>query len=462
MLKSSRIQLVKITESDISQEYLDNLNDVFYLKFSRNSKIAHTSTTQAQYISEINSSNNLFFGISSYAENKLIGTVNCYINFNTMTLNLGILVFKNYANQGYATEALKILVSYLNQEFPGMTMVIGLSKSNMGMQKVARNLNFEVSPALDDVDCSYIKFVRKIPIMNYLNSPYVPQFILNAKKIGVAANDAGGAEQIVWLLKNLECYASAYISGPAIKIFNQGQINFNKISNLEFLNDFDLIITGSGWMTDLEKETIKFANQRSIPCITILDNWVNYLARFGENQLFYPNILAVTNCQALLMAQKIFPNKLVWHLPDFQLKYYQNLISKDDTDSKNLLVIAEPTMIENELSNVSIEDFERLITSAISIKTEENLEKVFVRPHPSQEDNILFDQILEKFSEEIEVLNNTALIDDLKNSKIVIGINSYVLYIAALSGIKTYSLFSGKNYHWTNLFSQISSIPELP
>jgi hypothetical protein len=290
----------------------------------------------------------------------------------------------------------------------------------------------------------------------------VPQFILNAKKIGVAANDAGGAEQVVWLLKNLECCASAYISGPAIKIFNQGQTNFNRISNLEFLSDFDLIITGSGWMTDLEKETIKFANQRNIPCITILDNWVNYLTRFGENQLFYPNILAVTNYQALLMAQKTFPNKLIWHLPDFQLDYYQKSISKDDTDSKNILVIAEPTIIENQLSNVSIEDFDRLITSAISIKVEENLEKILVRPHPSQEKNILFDQILEKFSEEIEVLNNTILIDDLKNSKIVIGINSYVLYIAALSGIKTYSLFSGKNYHWTNLFPQISSIPELP
>ena len=462
MIKSSRIQLVKITESDISKEYLDNLNDVFYLKFSRNSKITHTSITQAQYISDINSSNNLFFGIRSYAENKLIGTINCYINFNTITLNLGFLIFKNYANQGYATEALKILVSYLSHEFPGMTMVIGSSKSNMGMQKVARNLDFEVSPALGDVDHSYMKFVRKIPIMNSFNSPYVPQFIVNAKKIGVAANDAGGAEQVVWLLKNLECCASAYITGPAIKIFNQGQINFNKISNLEFLNDFDLIITGSGWMTDLEKETIKFANQRNIPCITILDNWVNYLTRFGENQLFYPNILAVTNYQALLMAQKTFPNKLIWHLPDFQLEYYQKSISKDDTDSKNILVIAEPTIIENQLSNVSVEDFERLITSAISIRSEENLEKILVRPHPSQEKNILFDQILEKFSEEIEVLNNTILIDDLKNSKIVIGINSYVLYIAALSGIKTYSLFSGKNHHWTNLFSQISSIPELP
>ena len=462
MLKSSRIQLVKITESDISQEYLDNLNDISYPKFSRNSKITHTRTTQAQYISEINSSNNLFFGIRISAENKLIGTINCYINFSTMTLNLGFLVFKNYANQGYATEALKILVSYLSQEFPGMTMVIESNKSNLGMQKVARNLNFEVSLALGDVDHSNMKFMRKIPIMDSLNRPHVPQFILNAKKIGVAANDAGGADQVVWLLKNLACCASAYISGPAIKIFNQGQINFNEISNLEFLNDSDIIITGSGWMTDLEKETIKFANQRNIPCITILDNWVNYLARFGENQLFYPNILAVTNYQALSMAQKIFPNKLIWHLPDFQLEYYRKSISRDDTNSKNILVIAEPTMIENELSNVSIEDFDRLITSAISIKAEENLEKILIRPHPSQEKNILFDQILEKFSEEIEVLTSTILIEDLKNSKIVIGINSHVLYIAALSGIKTYSIFAGKNYHWTKLFPQISSIPELP
>ena len=119
-------------------------------------------------------------------------------------------------------------------------------------------------------------------------------------------------------------------------------------------------------------------------------------------------------------------------------------------------------MIENELSTVSIEDFDRLITSAISIKAEENLEKILIRPHPSQEKNILFDQILEKFSEEIEVLTSTILIEDLKNSKIVIGINSHVLYIAALSGIKTYSIFAGKNYHWTKLFPQISSIPELP
>ena len=458
MLKSDRIQLVSITESDISQEYLNTLNDSNYLKFSRNSSLLHDKFTQAKYIFEINASNNLFFGIKTVSETELVGTVNCFIDFQQMTLNLGFLIFRKHANKGYATETLEIFLAYLSHEFPGMTVVIGASIQNMAMQKVAKKFDFELSHDLEENYDSYIRFIKKIPKLNSSSIPFVPQYILNAKKIGIAANDAGGAEQVAWLLKNLNQYASAYISGPAIKVFEQVQVNIENIRNLNHLNESNLIITGSGWMSNLEKESIKFANKKKITCVTILDNWVNYLTRFSGDPEFIPMILAVTNHHALLKAHQLFPDKLVWLLPDFQLMHYQNSISRNKVTCSDVLVISEPIFSENPNSDVSIEDLERLIVSAISLKDESALKNVTVRAHPSQVDNTFFSQILEKFPGEISVSYGTTLLDDLKKSKIVIGINSYALYISAMCGIKTYSVFSGKNYHWTNSGFKISRI----
>jgi RimJ/RimL family protein N-acetyltransferase len=219
MIYNSRIVLSRLIESDVSDEYLATLNDAEYMKYSRNSAFNHDLSSQVQYISEFKQSNNLLFGIKNVEDQKLLGTINCYIDFSRMTLNLGFLIFKNQQGKGYASMALEILIPYLEQQFPGMCAVIGSNRDNLAMHHVAKKLHFQIESQDSQDGNVNLKFFRKFSKVSSANQPFVPDFVFNAERIGVAAYDAGGAEQISWLLQNIPQKVLAYVDGPAKSIF---------------------------------------------------------------------------------------------------------------------------------------------------------------------------------------------------------------------------------------------------
>ena len=460
MLKLNRICLSELGKLDISKEYLNTLNDKEYMRFSRNAEKTHSELSQLNYISEFNDSRNMLLGIRKIRDNELIGTINCFINFDIMQLDIGLLIFKAFAQHKYGQEALMIFCTYLEKEFPGMTIVIGTSKENIAMQKVAKSLDFEILASSDIESNDYIKFIRNNSKFDSNVSPFIPKIVMNAKKIGVACNDAGGAEQIVWLLRNLKQKPYALIDGPASMIFRNSQISFTQVESLDELRGCDLIITGSGWMTDLERKVIKFANQMKITNLTILDHWVNYLERFSVSEECYPQILAVTNYQALSIAKEKFASKLIYLLPDFQIKHYKELLQETESSSNNILIISEPTNLENSLSSITSTDLEKLYRFANLIKSDKGFGDIILRLHPSLISDESFKQFSLRILPEIKFSIGTDLISDLLKSKIVIGLSSYALYISAKCGIDTYSLFSGLPNHWSNLHPEIRNLSD--
>ena len=458
MIASSRISLTVLLESDVSEEYLETLNDSEYMRYSRNSNFAHTLSSQVQYIADFRLSNNLLFAIKNVEDGKLLGSINCYVDFSKMTLNLGFLIFKNHQRKGYASEALASLIPYLEGQFPGMTLMIGSNKENFAMHKVAKKLNFQMGCSnAPDVNPN-VQFFRKIPKLDSSSPPAIPDFILNARSIGVAAHDAGGAEQISWLLRNLPQNVLAYIDGPAKQIFKNSEISFERVDQLSELMECGLIITGSGWMSQLEVTTIKEAKLRDIPCITVLDHWVNYLERFGEDGESQPQILAVTNSIALQMAQEKFPNGVVWLLPDFQIESYQEAVRHVKAFPDCVLILLEPTSSSNSIFAINNEVIENLIESAISLKRIRGLSSVVIRSHPSQMIDPSLADKLKRFPGEIEISNTSSLLEDLKVSEVVLGLSSYALYISSQCGIATHSYFASRTGHWTNYFPKILEV----
>lgn len=457
MIGSIRITLTPLHKFDVSAEYLETLNDSEYMKYSRNSNFRHTVDSQVQYIVDFMLSNNLLFGIKNNKDGKLLGSINCYINFSSMTLNLGFLIFKNYQGMGLASEALELLVRYLESQFPGMTAVIGSNKGNFAMHEVAKKHNFQIESDDSQNIGLNLRFIRKFPKLDFDSLPRIPDFVLNAKRIGIAANDAGGAEQISWLLRNLPQKVLAYTDGPAKRIFENLEISFDRVNHLNDILECDLVITGSGWMSKLEVSAIREAKLRDIPCITVLDHWVNYVERFGEDEISRPQILAVTNSVALQIAQEKFPNKVVWLLPDFQIENYQEVIKQVKNAPTSALILLEPTSTSNAIFAIDNTVIEDLIESAISLKRAMGLSTVIIRPHPSQLDNPRLDNMLKDFPLEIQI-SNASLLEDLKVSEVVLGFSSYALYISSECGISTHSYFAGKIGHWTNFFPKILAI----
>ena len=461
MIGSSRIILGDLLSSDVSEEYLETLNDSEYMKYSRNSSFAHTPSSQVQYISDFAFSNDLLFGIKSVENGKLLGTINCYIDFSKMTLDLGFLIFKNERGRGYASEALSLLIPYLEVQFPGMTAIIGSNKHNVAMHEVAKKFNFQVESENGEEFGTNLRFVRIFPKLNSLSVPVIPDFILNAKRIGVAAHDAGGAEQISWLLRNLPQKVRAFIDGPAKRIFKNSGIMFERVDLLSEIMDCDLVITGSGWMSQLEVTAISQAKLREIPCVTVLDHWVNYLERFGGDGGSQPQILAVTNSVALQIAQEKFPNKVVWLLPDFQIVGYREAMNHVKRAPNSALILLEPNASSNSMFSINDELIENLVESAISLKRVRGLRSVVIRLHPSQVDDQLLATKLKEFLGEVEISKSALLLEDLEISAVVLGLSSYALYISVMCGIDTYSSFASMKGHWTERFPKISPLPAL-
>jgi len=455
LISSTRVKLSAMTEADVSKEYLETLNDIEYMKYSRNATFIHTIESQNQYITDFKLSNHLLFSIKDAGNERMLGSINCYIDFSRMELDLGFLIFKNHRGKGYASEALGLLIPYLQSQFPGMTAVIGSNKDNLAMHEVAKKLGFQLEDSSSINSKQNVRFLRRFPRLDFESVPSVPDFVLNAKRIGVVANDAGGAEQISWLMRYLQQKVLAYVDGPAKQIFRNAQLPFDEVDHLSEIMKCDLIITGSGWMSTLEVDAIRESKLSGIPCLTVLDHWVNYLERFGEDDNGKPQILAVTNSVALRMAHEKFPELTVWLLPDFQISHYREALAKVETSPACVLIVLEPILKSDSEFSANHEIYKSIFKSAALLKDAKGLRSVLVRRHPSQIDNpVLLDE-LRGLVGEFEISEKPTLLEDLERSEAVLGLNSYALYISAMCGFETYSFFAGAQGHWTNNFPEI-------
>jgi hypothetical protein len=129
--------------------------------------------------------------------------------------------------------------------------------------------------------------------------------------IAVFANDAGAATHILNWLRPFTSKLKLCVSGPAARLFSSS-LDYNSVNRFSFSAAFhncQLVITGTGWETDLEFDAILSANARKIPVVSVLDHWVNYPARFCRNNIStYPSTLWVADSEASVIASQQFPD----------------------------------------------------------------------------------------------------------------------------------------------------------
>jgi RimJ/RimL family protein N-acetyltransferase len=450
----NNLVLKKLEPSDINEVYLRNLNDRNHMKYSRNRNFDHTKQTQEEYLSGFNQIDNLIFSLKDRNLDIFIGTVSCHIDYDALTINLGFLVFREYSNQGYGLKAVGVIKEYLSHQFPGMTLLIGTELANVAMQKIVISTGFLPVHRPPSVNDQVVHFKFELPQTVQSRPSSIPDIVKNATKIGVAAHDAGGAEQISWLLNSITASIKVFATGPALGILKEQNRNVLFVSEMMDLDDSDLIITGSGWMTDFEISALAYARDAGILTITLIDHFVNYAERFKGESTSLLQIVAVSNQVALEIALDTFQNKMIYLLPDIQLDYYRNHLLGADIEKNTILVVLEPISSTTHPFMISHEIRNQLYEFALKIR-QISTDKVIVRPHPSESQAIesLFDSSF--LAEYFEISNSRTLLEDLIAARCVIGMSSYALYLAHKSGIPTYSVFAGKYGHWTSRFPRI-------
>ncbi len=264
------------------------------------------------------------------------------------------------------------------------------------------------------------------------------------KKIAFVAHDAGAANLVIHYFKHYSIRVVPFLQGPALQIWQRhfpGQPIADSL--FDCIYGSELLISGTGWASNLEHESRVIANQMSIRTIAVLDHWTNYEQRFVRDGLTqFPEVIWVFDEEARMMATAAFGHIPVHVLPNV---YIAQILSKivPDSGSRRLLFLSEPvgqrwgTTTPGEF--LAFEYFYKNLNKL-------NLEdcEIIVKPHPFDDlakfDHPMFNQ------PRIQVHADISLEEAISCSTSVFGIESYAMVIAKMSGRSVYSCIPPNEY----------------
>jgi len=254
------------------------------------------------------------------------------------------------------------------------------------------------------------------------------------------------------------------LDGPALKVFKR-KLNGVKSDRREDINrlieESDLVLTGSGWASNLEKYAIKQSKSRRTKVATFLDHWCNYQDRFQHSgELVLPDEIWVGDAYALKIAEETFRNtpiRLIENPYLMDIRDEIKLLGKNRVDQANtlhILYICEPVsphaLIKNgredafgytefEAMDLFVSHLHRLVDSSRKVQ-------VRIRPHPSEPSG-KYDRFAGKVSDKLEITINhgNTLVDDCAWSDWVVGMNSMALVVALAAGKKVFCCIPGQS-----------------
>jgi len=227
--------------------------------------------------------------------------------------------------------------------------------------------------------------------------------------VAVCAHDAGAASHMAAWLAPLQPQLRLCLAGPAKQLFNArlGSLTSPKRTLEQALDGAQVLISGTGWASDLEHQARQLARQRGIPSVAVLDHWLNYRERFqrdGEEVL--PDQLWVADAEAAALAKAAFPNLPVLQLPNHWLAGLCGTVQvirccaaghpQPRRPARRLLYLLEPIRVpwsqgpggESEAGEVQalrywLQQLPHLIDQGW-VAPQAELEALALRPHPSE------------------------------------------------------------------------------
>jgi hypothetical protein len=251
--------------------------------------------------------------------------------------------------------------------------------------------------------------------------------------IALIAHDAGSANLLIHFLQaSMIKPNKVYVSGPARKIW-QNSVLANSLSNSieEAISDCSVVITGTGWQTDIEHKARTLSKNKKLHTIACLDHWVNYEERFFFNgELVLPDEIWVFDKYAQILANKIFPETKTVLQTNFYLEHMVKLAKMEkEPDIPELLYLSEP--IRDDWGKENIGELTALnffFQNIEKLALPDDYNFVF-RCHPSEDENKYIDA-LDKKNICYSFDNNNAVSKSLGRAKWVVGCQTYAMVIA--------------------------------
>ncbi len=263
------------------------------------------------------------------------------------------------------------------------------------------------------------------------------------KTLAVVCHDAGGACQIAAQLSRAEydkVNCRILTEGPATAIFHEAFSNRNFAQSIpDALSGVQLLITGTGWASNLEHHARGAAKRSGIYSIAVLDHWTNYAERFvrdGEKVL--PDEIWVVDEYAWRLAKEIFPSLKITLRHDYYADQQARRIAPlSETVKGELLYLLEPMRSDwgrGELGEFQalryfLEHLPRLALPADTV--------IRLRPHPSEPPG-KYDVFLAAPSHHQALLDTGGLTEALSRARWVVGCQTYAMTLALKADRKVY------------------------
>jgi len=265
--------------------------------------------------------------------------------------------------------------------------------------------------------------------------------------LAVVCHDAGATHLIVHWLEKYNNNIFACMEGPARKIWNSKFPNTRLFSINEAISNANVLLSGTGWASNVEHSSRIEAKKRGITSIAVIDHWTNFQGRFIRNsEEILPDQILVSDDYAEELAVKYFPKILITQLPNLYLKNIVDKvleIKRNSTHSliKRILIVTEPfrrklSKDDKDIEHIAIEYF---FNNIDKINIGDNLE-VKIRLHPS-EDREKYKYIDVVYPEiKISYSDNHELSKDVAWAELVVGCHTFALVVALNCKIPTISI----------------------
>ena len=270
-------------------------------------------------------------------------------------------------------------------------------------------------------------------------------------RVAIVCHDAGGAEILSsWLLRS-DNLCFVVTEGPAISIFDRKCVDAERLSLVDAIAKCDWVLCGTGWASDLERQSIKLGRQQGKKTVAFLDHWVNYKERFEEagGNLTLPDELWVGDEQAKRVAEADFPNIPITlqtnpYFEDLRNDFAKLEKIKTPRIKKSILFVCEPIR-EHAYLNYGNEyhwgytEEDALKYFLENIKSLHlNIDHITIRPHPSEK--------LEKYHwakafapSLIRFGGKISLIQETIEADVVVGCHTMAMVVALLAGKRVIS-----------------------
>lgn len=272
-----------------------------------------------------------------------------------------------------------------------------------------------------------------------------------SRVVAIVSHDAGGAEILANYVYQNKIACRFVLAGPAVSIFER-RLGAIEICSLEDgLLACDKVLCGTSWQSDLEWLAIERGRQLGKKVSAFLDHWINYQERFIRNGIQQlPDTIWVGDADAERLAREKFPNILIRLVPnpyfiDLRRKLSEIGVEMDPGKNNGTRVL----FVSENISDHALMRYgnERYwgYTEFDAIKyflahmnaLDVNIEKVVIRPHPSDS----LGKYVSFLSEDpcVKLSGGGPLLQEIVNTDIVVGCQSMAMVVGLLARKKVVS-----------------------